>query len=330
MDKHKRFTLVLSALGVLILILDGKTAVSGIQSGLSMCLQTLIPGLFPFLFLSSVLTASLSGNQVSFLAPLEKLCRIPASGSSVLLIGWLGGFPVGARAASDLYKKQILTIPDASRLAVFCNNAGPAFLFGVISSFFPNRKTVFALWIIQLMSGILAGLILPSGKTDSVVTQPPSNVSLQTILQHSLKSMGCICGWVVLFRMVLEFLDRWLLWLLPGEAQVLLVGILELSNGCLMLSRIPRAEIRFILASMMLSFGGFCILLQTRSVFPEINMLLYLKGKLLQMLFSFLLSVLIISLHRKAFILAGCCVVLPLIWICVLSSAYAGKKEVAI
>ena len=47
---------------------------------------------------------------------------------------------------------------------------------------------------------------------------------------------------------------------------------------------------RFLAASTLLSFGGICVLMQTRAVTGSLGIKSYLKGKLLQALISLILS----------------------------------------
>ena len=105
----------------------------------------------------------------------------------------------------------------------------------------------------------------------------------------SVKSMGIVCGWVVLFRIIVTFLQSWCLWLLPRWGQILVIGLLELSNGCCELSGIIDMEGRFILCSCMLAFGGICVILQTASVIKGLSLSGYIKGKILQTIFSALI-----------------------------------------
>ena len=55
MTQRRRLTGIFSALGFLMLILDSKTAISGAADGVELCLRTVIPALFPFFVVSSVL-----------------------------------------------------------------------------------------------------------------------------------------------------------------------------------------------------------------------------------------------------------------------------------
>ena len=57
--------------------------------------------------------------------------------------------------------------------------------------------------------------------------------------------MGYICGWVVLFRMILAFFDRWFLWLFPAAVRVGIYGVLELANGCCALLMIENEGLMF-------------------------------------------------------------------------------------
>ena len=106
-----------------------------------------------------------------------------------------------------------------------------------------------------------------------------------------IKAMGCICGWVLLFRVLIAFLDRWVLWLLPETAAVFLIGLLEISNGCSVLHGIDSVPLRFVLCSGMFAFGGICVWMQTSSVAAGLSLKEYLLGKALQAMLSMGLAV---------------------------------------
>ena len=91
-----------------------------------------------------------------------------------------------------------------------------------------------------------------------------------------------ICGWVILFRVLIGFLARWFLWGVSPVLQTLLSGFLELTNGCCRLDKIIDGRIRFCVCNVLLAFGGICILYQTHSVCPGLRLRFYCQGKLLQ------------------------------------------------
>ena len=331
MQKRNMIYIISGAIGMTVLILDGKTAVSGIREGIQICIHTLISALFPFLFLSGMLTDSLSSINPRLFKPLGKLCRIPDSSISLLPVGWLGGYPMGARCASRLVVTGQASPQNATQFAIICNSAGPAFLFGILGSFFSRKSAVFMLWLIHLISAILTGILLTGNPQQHIKEAYTPSRSFTDILNDSLRAMGSICGCVLLFRMILEFLNRWFLWLLPDTLQVLAAGCLELTNGCLQLSRISSESVRFILTSVMLSFGGVCIWLQTLSVFPDIQLSRYMRGKLLQTYFSLILSGAFVFLSEENPYQVAVCIGLAIIPFLLRRHGLSpAKKEVAI
>lgn len=264
----KRFSASMGwALGMLVLILDGKTALSAAAEGVELCLQTLIPSLFPFFVLSAMLTGSLGGR-------------------GLILAGILGGYPVGAANAARAWRTGRISKARAERMAVVSNCPGPSFLFGVLGQQFDEIWTVFWLWIVYILSIIALLFLLPVSGTTGRVHRP---VKLQAALSAGVRAMAGVCGWVVLLRVFLSILDRWLLWLLPDWGKTAVYGMLELTNGCLALGSLEPG-LRFVMAAGMISFGGVCVMLQTAAVTEGLSLGLYFPGKLFQAAVAMLLA----------------------------------------
>lgn len=276
------WTGLFSALGMLMMILDSKTGIYGASEGLRLCIQVLIPSLFPFIFLSILLTGSLAGRKISVLQPIGHLCGIPQGAEVLLLTGILGGYPSGAQAVAQAWKTGCISKRQADRMLGFCNNAGPSFLFGIIASQFSNRATIWVLWLIHILSAVFTAMIMPNKSQDHVAICSSTPITLPQAAKKALVSMAQICGWVILCKVMLCFLDRWILWLFPNEVRIMLSGVLELSNGCWALSGIPKEGLRFIICCGFLSFGGLCVMMQTVSVTGKLGLGMYLPGKLLQ------------------------------------------------
>lgn len=287
---RKWITSVLSAVGLLALILDSRTGFSAAQEGITLCIQTLIPSMFPFFILSMILTSAMAGQPIPLLRPLSKLCRIPEGAESLLAIGFLGGYPVGAQNVLSSYHQGVISKEDVLRMAVFCNNAGPAFLFGYLGTLFDAPVYLWLLWLIHIVSALLVGWILPGGSNESISTVDSELLSMPHALNQAIRVMAQVCGWVILFRVFMGFLDRWLFWAFPDSVRILLTGFLELSNGCVFLSQLPSQGLRFIFASTLLGFGGICVNLQTRSISGSIHLSMYLPGKAFQGCISFLMT----------------------------------------
>ena len=281
-----------AGLGMLCLILDAKTALDGAGDGIRLCIYSVVPALFPFLVLSILLTGALSGGELPILRPLERLCGIPAGAGYLLIMGLLGGYPVGAQAIAQLCRENMLSQKDGTRMLGFCSNAGPAFIFGIAASQFTDPSVGWKLWGIHILSALAVGMLLPGRPSGRAASAMRSQITVTEAMNRAVRVMAQICGWVVVLRVVMAFLQKWLLWLLPKEWQVLISGLLELTNGCLALSGISSEELRFVIASAMLAFGGVCVLMQTGSVTGKLGLGMYLPGKLLQTGISVLLAVL--------------------------------------
>ena len=284
-----------AAIGVFILILDGKTAIIGGQTGIQLCLQTVIPSLFPFIFLSVLLTSSFLGTPIPLLRPVARFCKVPMGAESIFISSFLGGYPVGAQTIAEAYRSGFLSKSDAERMLAFCNNAGPSFLFGMVSGVFSKRWVPWCIWGIHITSALLVSRLMPSKSTHSRHFPKRNQKTISQALTDSLRIMASICGWVILFRIIITFLQRWCLWLLPVDLQITLTGVLELSNGCCELPKIVNPQIRFLLCSVMLAFGGVCVTMQTVSVTVGLSLHCYFFGKLMQTFFSILFTLVIIK-----------------------------------
>ena len=267
--KRRLFSLFLTATAMGILILDSKSAVLSAAEGVDLCIRTVIPSLFPFFVLSIYLTGILGSK-------------------SILLSGFLGGYPVGAQTAAESWRTGNMTRETANRMLLFCSQAGPSFLFGMVAWQFPNSGYAWLLWVIQLLSAWSVAHLFQVEKQRTISVS--HSVTLSDAMKHAARAMASVCGWVVIFRVVIGFARRCGLWLLPQWSQVLISGILELTSGCLMLSEVSSLPLRILLAAVMLNFGGICVVMQTAAVTDGLDIRYYILGKLLQTVFSLLYS----------------------------------------
>ena len=106
---------------------------SSVTDAIDICLNELIPSLFPFLFFASLLSyygaPLISAIFSPILCPLFKISK---NACPAVIAGLLGGFPAGAIMASELYRDKKISASEAERLPVFCNNAGLMFVLGTL------------------------------------------------------------------------------------------------------------------------------------------------------------------------------------------------------
>ena len=266
-----------------ILILDTKTALQGASDGITLCTKTVVPSLFPFIVLSMLLTSSLLGKRMVVLRPIGRLLRIPEGSESIWLIGSLGGYPVGAQSIGQAVKSGVLSQKDGRRMLCFCSNAGPSFIFGIGMGILGDIRLCFLVWLIHILSSILVGILTP-GKAESSAmphTSPP--LTLPQVIPKATATMAMICGWVIVFRILLSLLQKWILIHIPEIFQILLSGVLELSNGCVCLAEAESMTPKILLFSIFLAFGGVCVAMQTHSAVADTEITRwYLPAKLAQ------------------------------------------------
>lgn len=259
-------SLLLPFIGMLCLILDPQTGLESASDGLRLCLQTVIPTLFPFLYLTASFPP-LGGKR---------------PGLSYFLLGAFGGYPAGAQILSQAASQGRLSKEAASRLLPVCNQTGPAFLFGIGAFVLGSSGLCLALWLIQLASALwIAWIIGPQLSCQASPTQ-----ARQDPLLRSLRSMALVCGWVILFRVLLGFCQQWFLRFLPESGSLLFAGMLELTGGCCQLQEGLPLGAKLLWFACFSCFGGLCVAMQVRSIAQEtgISFRYYLPAKLTQML----------------------------------------------
>lgn len=291
MKSRRRFwTGLIGATGLIILILDARTALTGGIEGVSICLKTVIPSLFPFFLFSILLNSTLAGTEIVFLRPVGRLLGIPAGAESLLLLGLVGGYPVGAQCITEAYRNGNLDRQDANRMLGFCSNAGPAFIFGMGAFLFERKSVLWVLWVLHIVSALLVGFILPNKRQTISKLTFETSLSIPQALNKAMQAIVGVCGWVVVFRVLLAFLQRWCFWLIGYEAQTFITGLLELTNGCYRLFDATTQGVRFVMCATFLGFGGLCVLMQTVSVTGGLGTGNYFLGKMLQGSVSLFLS----------------------------------------
>lgn len=286
-EKAKNILAITASVGILLIILDSKTAMEGAKAGIDLCIKTVIPALFPFLILTGLITGTLGGPISKIFRPIGIICNISEGTETILIMGLLGGYPVGAQAVYSGYSSGYLNKQEASRMLTFCNNPGPAFIFGMVGYIFGNMIVPGIMWCVIMITAIITAAIQPGSKQTkcTAISKNKSNLMASTI-----KAMAIICGWVIFFRIWISILDRWIFWMIPSEISVFITGLLELSNGVVSVAQLSNPVFQFCCTAAMLSFGGICVGMQTVAVAGPIITKQYLLSKFFQMVLTTFLS----------------------------------------
>lgn len=300
---------LLCLLFAVLLIQNAPVVAKGAVQGIRLCLQTVIPSLFCFMVLTCFL---INSGLYRFLSlPLAWVTRrlffLPPELGSILLLGMVGGYPMGAKAIASLLQQQKIDPRDAQRMMLYCCCAGPSFIISAVGvQMFGSFSVGVLLFAVQLGVSVLFALVcalhcrLHSSRPAAIADpHPVSSVrplglgeAFVLSVAQSVEAMGQMSGFIVLFSavgqlissccLVLRWLVRccWAVWRSP--------------TGCSLASTLPLGAV---FASCFLSFGGLSVLAQIMGILKgtHIRILPILLSRLLHALVSGVLTFILLK-----------------------------------
>ena len=295
----RRISIAATLLFLVLLALRPEAAGEGAAAGLRLCAGTLIPALFPFSVASGVLVRMGFGANPSAFADnwMQRCFGLPGVAALPLLLGFLGGYPLGAQILADQVRAGTIPKQDAVRLSAFCSNAGPGFILGAVAPAVLGSTVLGAvLLLIHVLSALITGILMRGPRTPSTQNRKlrrkslPFSSAFPEALSASASAMVRVTGAVVFFSVLNRLLPA-AASDLPAWTGSLIRGVLELSGGIFGLQSTSSA-LAFPICALLLGWGGLCVHLQTAQLFLSagIPMRRYLFGKLLQASISFFLA----------------------------------------
>ena len=297
----------------LALLADPQSALEAARNGLELCGNVIVPSLFPFFVLSSlVVDLGLAGYLGRLLEKLMRpLFRVNGACASALALGFIGGYPVGARTAISLYQNGMCSRTEAQRLLAFCNNSGPAFILGVVGAgVFASSRVGVLLCLAHALASVCVGVLFRfypgdgKGRRGGGAPAAPRfqarrfTAVFTGAVKNSFLSTLNICAFVIFFTVVLQMLVT--TGVLPGMARLLglllsplglteewarrlLTGLVEISSGVWTLAGEGTFRGRLTMAAFLLGWAGLSVHCQVLSFLGDsgLSARTYLAGKLL-------------------------------------------------
>lgn len=279
LKKHFMSVLPLAASTVACLMIISKSDIAseGIINGLKICYSVIIPSLFPFMVFSTfVIKSGIYIRLGKILGkPIKLIFNLPACSSGAVIMGFIGGYPIGINITAELLELGAIEENQAKRLALFSVNAGPAFVVSAIGGVIYQSKSIGCILLAStLLSsvtiGVIAGIIsrIKGEKVTEKAILKQHEKFLSAFVsstESGARAILSICMWVVTFGAIISFTKS-----LPisKELSVLLCGILEVTSGCtLCVGVFPLAA-----TAAMISFSGFCIFFQLMPCIKKIGL----------------------------------------------------------
>ena len=280
---------------LILMLLHPEITVKGASNGLLLWYSSVVPALFPFMVLSSLIVAS--GSLSVLMAParlvLGPLLGLSAEGCYTLLSGLVCGFPMGAKTCADFLSRGQISLKEGKFLMAVCNHASPMFLLGYVYPLFhgnlPLWKLLAAVYGPALLLALPARLLYrngaPTGRKPKMqgIAEPqeipgpnppspnqsnPGNLSADEAILSSVEVLCRIGGLLILFSIAVEFLRG--ARQLPAGLRLFLMGAMEMTTGIRELAAALPFPYSAAAACASLTFGGLSGIFQTKAALGAI------------------------------------------------------------
>lgn len=275
------FTIALCILTFAAMLAFPKAVFNGASEGLLLWFQIIIPTLFPFLLITNLLLLTDSIHYIarSIARPLRFLFRVSGNGSFVLLVGFLCGYPMGAKMTADLVTSNKITEAEGRYLLSFCNNTSPVFILNfIVWKTLGQESLALPTLFILILSPMFVSFLtrrfylkgascFPDIRTAKQEKKKLDFSVVDACMMNSFEAIVKVGGYIILFSVLLTLIKE-----LPWEnpALNLLLPTLEVTNGILILHQFSFPFILEYPAILALtSFGGLCSIAQTQCMIQK-------------------------------------------------------------
>ncbi len=306
--KTTLFHIFLLSMFCLFLIFPLQT-LNGAASGLLLWYKVLLPTLLPFIILTSIIVKTHAFSIISSLIGplLGRLFWVSKEGSLAIIIGFLCGYPMGAKVINDLYEDNLISIKEAKYLLSFCNNTSPMF---IVSFFLLQILENRSLLIPVLLSLYLAPLIVSCftkrlykvngeemyfSQSNIPVKHRFSFLLLDEVIMEGITLILKIGGYIMLFSIFISLSFSFFSTYLPFFTYF--IPLLEITNGLELYKSLTNGTTSFLFMIFLVSFGGFCSVGQTRCVLKssEFKLNAYFTQKIITAIIAVIISWLYLS-----------------------------------
>ena len=283
---------------IIIIISNPEKFTDGTVSGLKLFFFNVLPGLFPFMLLTKLITEI--GLVFKTCQKLDnfsyKLFGTPGVSIYAFLMSILSGYPIGAKIIADLYSKNQITEFEAKKMSIFCTTSGPIFIIGTVGTLmFKNYKFGITIYFAHILSSFLLGIFYRlftkkkhQKQRQTVIFQKPLQSAKNTnilskCVTETINSLFVVGAYITIFYLLGELFDLIgvfnfinvifsKLFKIFGfnyiQSSGFVYGILEVTRGTKILSLSPTQS-SIIIATGIVSFSGLSIIMQSMAFLKE-------------------------------------------------------------
>ncbi len=302
----------------IIIIINPSIYAKSCLNAISVWAFKVLPLMFPF-FVLTKLIANLNQPKDNFMDKFfNKVYHTPNGSFLTFFLSVLSGYPMGAKLICSLFENKHISNEDAKRMLSFCSISGPMFMIGTVGvSMLFSYKAGIIILISNIISSLLNGLIYRGkatlNKNNLVYSSNKKQISLSDCVYDSLVSILMVGSYIVLSFIIIDilqnlniisFVSNSICWVFNCNnhayvVQSILKGFIEITRGIYDLSLIDISlKVKTIVSSVVISFGGLSIMLQSLSFLNTIKLpvkTLFLQ-KITQALICLIVSILLCSI----------------------------------
>lgn len=273
------------------------SAVNAAKQGLQLWFYTVLPTLLPFIILSTIIRKMQLVRLITiFFSPItKKLLHISDNGTYVMLIGFLCGYPMGAKMTGDFVRDGELSVEEGQYLLLFTNNVSPIFVMSFLA-----EDCLHCSQLLPVLLGVIYGVPLltalllnpfywrkcrVSGLRKGGMAQEKGCFRWNVIdesIENGLVTITKLGGYMILFAIITCMLS-----LLPvsGWCKLLVNSLCEITWG---IGSVSAAGIslkqKLLLLLPAICFGGFSCIAQTNSMIQgtQLSIRKYVLAKAMQ------------------------------------------------
>ncbi len=269
------FVMLVSVI-IMLLLRYPSIASKGVVAGIRICMDTLLPSMFPFMFFSTLmLNLKISDNFFDKLSAVSNfLFGLPGISLPIILVSLVGGYPVGAFLVKDAFEKGMITLIQGRRMLLFCVNPGLAFTYSMIGShLYGSERTGVIVFCVSVITSFIIGVLSRFYEDgEDYCEKRITAKQKRTVSETVISSMNtCVVNtvnvsvWVIMFSCISSLVD-----VMPFKksSSDFIKMIIEVTNGVI----ISKNCYSLLVLCAVVGFCGFCIHLQIMPSLTKLKM----------------------------------------------------------
>ena len=231
-----------------------------------------VPALLPFMILSGIIVRTGMAEKLSgvFHLVLGRLFHASKMAGYVIFMGFLCGFPMGARTIAECRERGMITKKEGCWLLAFCNNLSPAYFLGFVVPLLCLNKgslEIIGFYAIPFLYGLFLRMTLyrDLGQEEKASGHKEPSISFSDALIQSVQSAmdGILSlGGIMIFFSLFNLIPH----LILKCSMPILGPLFEVTTG---LANLKGKAPVYCLAA--LCFGGFSCIAQTAACLRNVD-----------------------------------------------------------